>query len=178
MFGTSDVIATPSRRYKLASQCPPGMAGNAGADVGADMARLVGLGPMTSVMTNLGPFPAQTLRKGDRLRTRDGRMLPITELRRLTLDEDFLAYHPGGQPVIIRQGALGQGLPKADLILAPGQKIETLHGHGRGETRRAADLIGRPMIMRKPERIITYTVIGLGTPAQISCNGVWVSLPG
>ncbi len=135
-----------------------------------------GLGPMTPVQTAFGDFPAQTLRKGDRVRIRDGRFLPIRSVRRAILDEEFLRRHPDAQPVLIRAGALGGGLPGADLLLAPDQTIA--FGPGAGRVHRARDLLGRSFVCRRPEAIITYTELSLEEPAFVRCHGVWVELPG
>ena len=45
-------------------------------------------------------------------------------LRVSTIDEDFLAAYPDAQPVVIRAGALGLGLPKQDIAKMIGASRE------------------------------------------------------
>ncbi len=131
---------------------------------------------MTGVTTSLGAFPAQVLRERDRILTKGGQYLPITWVKRMTFDQDYLAYHPGAQPILIRAGALAQGVPSADVLLAPYQKIHDQQAFLTPGIAVAVDALQRPHVCRKPEEIITYTVIGFGRPATICCDGLWVDV--
>jgi hypothetical protein len=129
---------------------------------------------MSRITTSFGEVYAQTLRAGDRVRSKDGNFLQIMSVNRMTLDGDYLKYHPTAQPIVIRAGALSPGLPKADLTLAP---YQTVHRNQRipGERfDRAIDAIGRPQVYRKPEPIITYTTFHCGRPTTVCCEGVWI----
>lgn len=138
--------------------------------------RLVGLGPMTQVKTAFGEYPAQTLRENDRLKVREGGFVPIKSVKRMTFDEEYLRYHPGAQPIVIRANAFAPVCPNKDLVLAPDQRLASNATSMPLRLERAVDLITRPHVLRKPEQIITYTVISLGRPAFIECNGIWVEL--
>lgn len=178
---SDDVISTESagqpRRFKVARPRSQRPAGNTPGDqVATDRkeAKIVGFGPMSRITTSFGEVFAQTLRKGDRVRTKEGNYLRITAVNRMTLDADYLRYHPAALPVVIRAGALGQGLPVADLTLAPYQSVNQHQRIPGGKFARAIDAIGRPQVYRKPEPIITYTTFHCGRPATIQCEGVWI----
>jgi hypothetical protein len=172
MMDTSLNTADSPRRFKVAS---PGLKSRAG-NTGADLSRIVGIGPLTRVKTSFGEFPAQALRERDRVMVRGGAYLPIKSVKRATFDEDFIRYHPGAQPVVIRAGALGHGLPAIDVTLAPFQKLSKNQTFIRPGKDTAVALLGRPQVYRKPEKIITYTMIDLGRPAEILCEGIWVNV--
>lgn len=163
-------------RFKVAPPRLKRPAGNVEAPVAKprEQGRIVGFGPMSRITTAFGEVYAQTLRVGDRVRTKDGNFLPVTSVKRMTLDGDFLKYHPGAQPVVIRAGALGPGMPKADLMLAPDQTVNQSQRFPGQRFARAIDAIGRPQVYRKPEPIITYTIINCGRPATVCCEGVWI----
>ncbi|MGR3661859.1 MAG: Hint domain-containing protein [Paracoccaceae bacterium] len=139
-------------------------------------AKIIGFGPMARVTTSFGEVYAQTLRKGDRVRTKDGNYLQIMSVNRMTLDADYLKYHPAALPVVIRAGALGPGLPSADLMLAPHQRVNQNQRIPGGQFQRAVDAIGRPQVYRKPEPMITYTTFHCGRPATVQCEGVWIDI--
>ncbi len=118
----SAVPAVENRRSKVArprSKC-------AADNRERSLNKLIGFGPMSRVSTSFGEVPAQVLRVRDRVRTKTGEYLEIQKIDRITLDEDFLQYHPGAQPILIRAGALATNIPKADVILAPYQQIDEL----------------------------------------------------
>lgn len=168
--------ASRPRRFKVARprlERPAGSA-EASAPKKRQEARIVGFGPMSRVTTSFGEVYAQALRIGDRVRTKDGNYLQISSVNRMTLDGEYLKYHPGAQPVVIRAGALGSGLPKADLMLAPHQTVNQSQRIPGERFARAVDAIGRPQVYRKPEPIITYTIFNCGRPATVCCEGVWI----
>ena len=138
--------------------------------------RVIGLGPMGRVTTSFGEVYAQALREGDLVRTRDGRLAPITRVRRIKLDSDFLSYHPGVQPVQIRAGALGGGLPIADIMIAPHQQISSGQTVVGANSVLPVELLGRGRIMRATESMFTYTILEFDRPVSIHLEGVWVDI--
>lgn len=135
-----------------------------------------GFGPMTRIDTMSGPFPAQTLRVGDRVRTRRGGFAEIRWLDRIALESDFLHRHPEAQPVLIPARALGQGVPHQDVVLSAGQRIslEGLMRHGNSCT--AGELLGSPAARRQIETIFTYTMFICAEPVEVRVGGLWTKL--
>ena len=151
MLGKSMFPAAKSRQTNVASSRSQDPAGNAGTNRG----QIQGLGPMTRVTTAFGQVHAQTLRERDRVRTRDGDFVAITSIDRMTLDADFLKYHPGAQPILIRAGAFARGIPAADIMLAPFQRIDPRQSFISPGADKAIDAIHKPHVYRKSESIIT-----------------------
>jgi hypothetical protein len=132
-----------------------------------------GFGPLTPVETEYGPYPAQALRVRDRVRLRSGRFSPIVRVDRLLLDEAFLRRNEDAQPVLVLAGRLGCGLPKAPVLLSPGQKISV--GPGSSPMfHTARDLLDAGMAIRRPERFLTYVMFSFEQPEDVCSHGLWL----
>ena len=129
---------------------------------------------MTRVMTSFGQVYAQTLRERDRVRTRSGEFVAITKVDRMTLDSDYLHYHPEAQPILVRAGSLARGIPAVDILLAPHQRFDTGQSFAANGMNKAVDALRRPHVCRKLESVITYTSFQCETPATVCCEGVWM----
>ncbi|MGN0932045.1 Hint domain-containing protein [Falsigemmobacter intermedius] len=79
--------------------------------------------PGTLIATPKGPVPVQDLQVGDRVMTRDNGIQEIrwTGARHLSAAELAMASHL--QPVMIRRGALGNGLPERDMMVSPNHRV-------------------------------------------------------
>jgi hypothetical protein len=137
---------------------------------------LPGFGPLTRITTSFGETPAQALRTGDLVRTRRGDFKPIAWLDRLVLDEEFISLHPDSLPVVIGKGALGRGMPSADVHLAPCQPIDAAANRLGPRHDNARALLGRPGVLRKAEAMYTYTLFHLGAPEVIRVSGMFVRI--
>lgn len=135
-----------------------------------------GFGPLTRIETMSGPFPAQALRVGDRVRTRKGAFAEIRWLDRVVLDEAFLHNHPEAQPVLIPGKSLGRGLPSNDVVLSPGQRVNLDGLLMPRSSCRARELIGARGGRRKSETIVTYTMFTCARPEEVKVEGLWVKL--
>lgn len=135
-----------------------------------------GFGPMTRVDTLSGPFPAQALRVGDRVRTRKGAFAEIRWLDRVVLDEEFLHHHPEAQPVLIPARCLGRGLPAQDVVLSPGQRVGLDGLLMPKSSCVASDLVRAHGARRKTETIFTYTMFLCAKPEEVKVEGLWVKL--
>jgi len=134
---------------------------------------LPGFGPMTRVSTSFGEVHAQALRERDMIRTHQGNLKPIEWVDRMRLDEPFLAQVPDAHAIMIRSGALGNGLPKADVVISPEQYVGLgRHAHDMKFVK-AKDLLGRPGVLRKPEEILTYTLFHCGERVCVRIEGIW-----
>jgi serralysin len=80
-----------------------------------------GLSAGTRVATPLGARPVERLRAGDVLASADGGQLTLLRLLPKVLPRP--APGPDHAPLRIRAGAFGDGLPRRDLCLAPGQRL-------------------------------------------------------
>jgi hypothetical protein len=135
-----------------------------------------GFGPMTRVDTMSGPFPAQALRVGDRVRTRRGAFAEIRWVDRVVLDEEFLHHHAEAQPVLIPAKSLGRGLPAHDVLLSPGQKLSLDGLLMPRSSCVASDLVRANGARRKIETIFTYTMFLCAKPEEVKVEGLWVKL--
>ncbi len=133
---------------------------------------LPGLCWNASVMTSFGALPVQVLRQHDPLRLSDGQIARVAWVDKIQLDEGFLAAYPDAQPVLIRAGALGHGLPAQDILVSPEQKIAVRGMNYTTELKAARDMLGRPGIMRKPQSMLTYYMFHCGQAARVSVEGL------
>ena len=58
-------------------------------------------------------------------------------------------------------------------MLAPYQTVHKNQRLAGVPFHRAVDAIDRPQVYRKPEQMITYTIIDCGRPAVVLCEGIW-----
>lgn len=72
----------------------------------------------TLIATGEGEVPVETLRIGDRVRTREGDLAPVRWIGRQTVARRFSAPEKSF-PIRIRAGALGDGVPRRDLLVSP-----------------------------------------------------------
>ena len=134
---------------------------------------LPGFGPMTRISTSFGDMHAQTLRERDVIRTATGTLAPIKWVDRMLLDSDFLSVVTDAHAILIRAGSLGNGLPKADVVVSPCQKIGLGRQPGDSQFVEAGKLVGRPGVLRKPEDMMTYTLFHCGEPVAARMEGIW-----
>lgn len=135
---------------------------------------LTGFAPMTRISTSFGEVHAIALRKGDLVKTRDGRFKPIVWLNRVLLEERFLAEKPDSNPIRVQAGALGPACPRNDIMVSPRQIICPTPKTSLSAPREAADLTSRPGVLRQRESGLSYTMFHLGEPADVHCEGVFV----
>ena len=75
--------------------------------------------PGTLVMTPTGERPVEAFRVGDMISTAAGDAKPVLWIGRRSYGHRFAAGRKHLQPIRIRQGALGDGLPQRDLLVSP-----------------------------------------------------------
>lgn len=126
--------------------------------------------------TSFGDLPVEALRRRDPLRTPEGTLVTVEWCDRLRLDGGFLAANPDAQPIVILANALGNGLPKNDLVLSPHQRISVTPPGFQPDFRLARDLTGRPGILRRPQESATYHIFHCGAPAVVLAEGVAVAV--
>lgn len=79
--------------------------------------------PGTTIATVGGLVAVEDLRPGDRVITRDSGIQTVRWIGRRDLSAEELALQPAFCPVRIAQGALGRGLPEADLVVSPQHRM-------------------------------------------------------
>lgn len=77
----------------------------------------------TLIGTDRGEIPVEQLAVGDLVMTRDHGLQPIRWIGGRALDAVDLALAPKLHPIRIRAGALGHGLPRADLMVSPQHRV-------------------------------------------------------
>ncbi len=79
--------------------------------------------PGTLIATAIGEKPVEELAAGDQVITRDNGLQTVSWVGRARFDALELSRNPHLYPVLIRAGALGNGLPEQDLTLSPNHRV-------------------------------------------------------
>ena len=79
--------------------------------------------PGTLIATPRGEVPIERLTAGDRVITRDNGLQEIRWTGAKVLSWQTLAANPHLQPVLIRRGSLGEGLPERDMMVSPNHRM-------------------------------------------------------
>ncbi|MTE00730.1 hypothetical protein GIY56_10550 [Paracoccus sp. YIM 132242] len=106
------------------------------------------------IETQGGPVRAGDLSVGTLVQTRDAGLQPIRWIGRRTLDGADLAARPQLRPVRIRKGALGAGIPQADLVVSPQHRILV-------RSRIAQKMFGAPEVLVAAKQLLTLDGIDI-----------------
>ncbi len=79
--------------------------------------------PGTSIATPRGEMLVEDLEVGDKVITRDNGIQEIRWIGAKRMDGRVLRNNPHLQPVLIRQGSLGNGLPERDMLVSPNHRM-------------------------------------------------------
>lgn len=79
--------------------------------------------PGTMIATGTGEVPIETLRVGDKVITRDNGLQEILWIGRRSFSGRDLARNRHLSPILIKAGALGDGLPERDMRLSPNHRV-------------------------------------------------------
>jgi hypothetical protein len=79
--------------------------------------------PGTLIATPKGERPVEDLQVGDRIITRDNGIQEIAWIGHKPMSGAQLVQNPHLQPVLIKRGALGRGLPERDMIVSPNHRV-------------------------------------------------------
>lgn len=136
--------------------------------------------PPVYISTSEGDRPLSEIKIGDEVLTRSNGLQPVIWVGRIMLDWDQLRDKPQLRPIVIRKGALGNGLPEDDISLPP---LHRLVVSRRDMARRfeakqvlvsARSLAGSEGVFEANAMGITYTHLQFSRSQIIQANGIWV----
>lgn len=134
----------------------------------------------TKVMTDQGAFAVPRLKVGDRLITRDNGIQDIQWIGRKRLAVKDHSLSQWLQPILVRKGALGPGVPSVDFLVSPDHRL-LISGaaakriFGEDEVLIAArHLVGLAGIENWMASEFEYVHFHCGGLEMVSINGAWV----
>lgn len=135
--------------------------------------------PGTMIETLSGPILVEDIRLGHKLLTRDNGYQEVRWVGRRDFSAADLVFAPHLCPVRIAAGALGNGLPEADMVVSPqhrmlvgGVTCELLFGESEALAA-AVHLVGKPGITRLAPRAISYLHVMCDVHEIILADGAW-----
>ena len=134
---------------------------------------LPGILAETRVTTNFGQVPAHLIRINDRLKTRDGRYLPVVRVSSFKLDEEFIGQNPNARPVKIPKDTLQRRFPVQDVYLSPGQLVAIASDSAQEQLTQAYKVASGQLAFDRSLGMIAYFEFILPEPAQICVEGLW-----
>lgn len=135
--------------------------------------------PGTLIATPRGEVPVERLRVGDRVVTRDNGLQEVRWFGAKLLGGRAFVNAPHLRPVLIKAGALGNGLPKRDMQVSPDHRILLITDKGsdlQGEKEvfvRAGDLVGVKGIHQVDALRATYIHMMFDEHEVLMSNGAW-----
>jgi len=121
----------------------------------------------TMILTDRGERPIETLRAGDMVATLGGGFRAIRWIGEQRYEARVVP--PGAAPILIRAGALGEGIPRRDLRVAPFHSMLV-----DGRLVYAERLVNGVTILREPPpRELHYYQLDLGGHDCVLAEGAW-----
>lgn len=120
-----------------------------------------------------GEIRAETLRAGDRLKTRDGNSVVVEKVQIFDDAAGSSAVQEAMRPINIRRGTLAVGCPKRDIPVTRNQPVIG-GGHGATAQKAAKDLGGRVTTATLGELAPKLIVVTCAEPVAIGASGVWL----
>jgi len=135
--------------------------------------------PGTLIATPKGERRVEDLQVGDRVITRDNGIQEIRWMGQRSLNGRELAYSEHLNPVLIRQGALGSGLPERDMMVSPNHRVlvsndkTALYFEDREVLVSAKHLTGLPGVDVVEVSDITYIHFMCDQHEVVLSDGAW-----
>ncbi len=135
--------------------------------------------PGTLIATPHGPKPAESLCAGDRVLTRDNGVQEIAWYGQTGLNAADFKARPHLAPILIRKGALGNGLPKRDMMVSPQHRVlvtsdkAALYFDDREVLVAAKHLVNGTSIVQKSVPQTTYIHFMCAQHEVVLSDGAW-----
>lgn len=135
--------------------------------------------PGTLIATPQGERKVEDLKVGDRVITRDNGIQEIRWYGQRHLSHDDLAQDAKLNPILIRMGALGNGLPERDMLLSPNHRVlvandkTALYFEDREVLIAAKHLIGLEGIDVVESSEVTYIHFMFDQHEVVLSDGAW-----
>lgn len=135
--------------------------------------------PGTRIATPLGERLVEELEVGDRVITRDNGIQEIRWIGKRRLNGLELALADHMQPVLIRKGALGNGLPERDMMVSPNHRVlvandrTALYFEDREVLVAAKHLVGMEGIDKVARTSVTYIHFMFDQHEVVLSDGAW-----
>ena len=133
--------------------------------------------PGCRLLTDSGPRQVTDIAAGDRVMTRDNGLQPVLWVGQRRFDWRALGLNPLLRPVTVRAGALGDGLPDADLTLSPNHRILFATRDADGDRDEGfvpvRDLGARPGVDVSAPASVTYVQVLFDRHEAVLSNGLW-----
>ncbi|MFW2587405.1 Ig-like domain-containing protein [Sagittula sp. SSi028] len=135
--------------------------------------------PGTLIATPSGEKLVEDLEVGDRVITRDNGIQDIRWVGRKNLTGHELARKPHLAPILIKQGALGNGLPEHDMLVSPNHRVlvandkTALYFEEREVLVAAKHLLGVDGIEEMSVGSVSYIHIMFEQHEVVLSNGAW-----
>lgn len=137
--------------------------------------------PGTLIATERGQRPIETLRRGDKIVTRDNGLRRIYWIGRRDLGLGDLRQAERLQPVLVRAGSFGEGTPSRDMLVSPNHRFLRQTGAipGRGSEGleevliAARHMIDHQRVRPVPVLGVSYLHLLCDRHQVILANGTW-----
>ncbi len=135
--------------------------------------------PGTLIATPKGERLVETLETGDRVITRDNGIQEIRWVGHKVLEARDLHAAPHLQPVLIKSGALGNGLPERDMLVSPNHRVlvandkTALYFEEREVLVAAKHLVDNEGIMQVEATATTYIHFMFDRHEVVLSDGAW-----
>ena len=131
------------------------------------------------IATGTGEVPVETLRPGDKVVTRDSGLQTIRWIGSHRYDGRELARAPHLYPILIRAGALGDGMPERDMRLSPNHRVlvtsdqTALYFEDREVLVAAKHLVNNRGVYEVESIGVTYLHLLFDRHEVVLSNGTW-----
>jgi hypothetical protein len=170
--------ADPRIAGAAGGRAPSGRAEDGARDIGAEK-DVPCFTPGTQIATPGGERAVEDLKAGDPVITRDNGIQEIRWTGRRVLEGEELLRFSHLQPVLIREGALGEGLPERDMLVSPNHRVlvsndkTALYFEDREVLAAAKHLTGLPGVDAVVTTSVTYIRFLFDQHQVVLSDGVW-----